>query len=186
MKINSLIIIPFMLLLAGCQSTFGDNIIIVEKDSTAPMITFIVSYPGGNDASVSTAGFDQKLELISNAGPLNMRVIGTDSESGIQSLEIWVSKKITSCDSNQICSMKGPLGGAKPTFELNLPQKLPGEETEKSSTLAQKFELFKEISDAGIPADEHGWVDFTFYAVVVNHLGGRRQSPNITARWEEW
>lgn len=187
MKINcKLIIWPLMLLLTGCGSSFGDTIIVVDNDSTHPLITLIVSQPGLHDASVSTGGLGQHLELVTNAGPLNMRVIGTDPESGVQKLEIWVSKKVTSCDSNQMCSMKGPLGSTKPTFELSLTQKLPGEETEKSSTLEAKFDLFKEISEAGIPAAEHGWVDFTFYAVAVNHMGGRIQSPNITARWEEW
>jgi hypothetical protein len=189
-KINCKLIIVPLLLLVGCQapstqSSFGNNIVIAEKDTTHPLINLVVSEPGGHDASVSTEGSDAKLEIIANGGPLRLRVIATDSESGIQALQIWVSRKITLCDSNGVCSMAGPLGASKPSFETNLPKKMPGEETAESETLTASIDLLKETNEYKHPEGGVGWIEFTIYAVAVNHLGGRIQSPTITAVYDK-
>lgn len=179
-----------LLFLAGCCQPgtvcpTPEGITIAQSDSTAPELALGIGQPGGNNVTVSGGGSGQNMVLISKTGVLNLLATATDPESGVQALEIWINKKTTSCDAGGICTTTGPGLLGQPTFDSTSPQKQPGETTSASSILAQAFDISVEIPQGSISADESLTVELIIYAVAVNHLGGRVQTPEIIATWSE-
>lgn len=178
-----------VLSLASCQSS-GGGITIAQNDSTAPTLTFGVGQPagqsaGGQNVTVSAGGSAQTMKLTSKSGALNLLATAKDPESGIQAVEIWMNKKTTSCDAGGICTTNNPGLLGAPMFESTSPQKNPGQTTPDGSILLQAVNLSMEIPQASVLAGESLRVSLIFHAVAVNHLGGRTQTPEITATWSE-
>jgi len=174
--------------LAGSCSTSGSSgggITISQNDITAPELTFGAGQPSGQNITVSAGGAGQNMNLTSKTGALNLLATAKDSESGVQAVEIWVNKKTTRVDANGIASTTGPGLLGKPTFDSTSAQKKPGETTAASSILAQALNLSTEIPQGSAPAGESRTVTLIMYAVAVNHLGGRTQTPELMATWSE-
>lgn len=163
----------------------GGGITIPQNDSTAPTLTLGSGQQGGQNVTVSAGGSGQNMKLMSKTGSLNLLATAKDPESGIQTVEIWVNKETTFCDVNKICKKTGPGLLGKPTFESTSPQKKPGETTSDSSILAQALNLSTEIPQGSVQPGESRTVILTIFAVAVNHLGGRTQTPEIKATWSE-
>jgi hypothetical protein len=163
----------------------GGGITIAQSDSTAPTLTLGAGQSGGQDVTVSAGGSAQNMKLTSKTGALNLLATAKDPESGVQIVEIWVGKKTTSCDANGICKTTGPGLLGKPTFESTSPQKKPGETAAESSIMAQSLNLSTEIPQGSVPAGQSLTVTLIIHAVAVNHLGGRTQTPELTATWSE-
>lgn len=173
----------FLLLSAtGCPST-GGGITIKPNDMTAPSLRLNIGQSGQQDVAVSGGGFGQRIKLERKTGNLNLLATAKDSESGIQTLEIWVAKTITSCIEG-ICSTTGPVLG-RPMFESVSSPKSPGETTGESSLLAGALDLSKEIQQATIPTGDSLTVELRIHAKTVNHQGRQTQTPEITVLWME-
>ena len=134
---------------------------------------------------VSAGGAANSGTLISKTGSLNIAATANDPESGVQALEIWVSKKTTSCDANGICSTSGPGLLGQPRFQSTSPKKNPGEVTSAASTLLDVLNLSTEIPQGTISAGSSRAVDIIIQAVATNHLGGKAQTPSLTLTWSE-
>jgi hypothetical protein len=189
-KTNAILIVVFflLLLLIGCQppSGGGGGITIPQSDGSAPELSLGAGQQGGQNVTVSAGGSPQNLQLISKSGSLNLLATANDPESGIQALEIWVNKVTTSCDLvNNICTQSGPGLLSSPMFESSSPQKQPGDTTAAGSILAQALDLSQQIPQGSVAAGHSRTVTLTIYAVAVNHLGGRTQTPEIKAVWSE-
>jgi hypothetical protein len=184
--VTPLVVILF-LLLPGCSTNGGGGggITIAQIDGTGPTVTLGAGQPGGQDVAVSTGGSDQNTKLRSKTGSLNLLAMSKDPESGVQALEIWVEKKTTSCDANGHCSTRAPIQLEKPRFESTSPQKHPGESTADTRILAQALDLSMEIPQGSVSGGDSLTVVFVIYAKAVNHLGGRVQTPKLTATWSE-
>lgn len=163
----------------------GGGITIPQNDSTAPTLTLGAAQPGGQSVTVNAGGSAQTLKLTSKTGALNLLATAKDPESGIQAVEIWVSNSTTFCDANKICKLVGPGLLGKPTFESTSAQKKPGETAADSSILADSVNLSTQIRQAQLQPGESLSVTIIIYAVAVNHLGGRTQTPEIKATWSE-
>jgi hypothetical protein len=178
-------VITMAMLLAACESPPSSGITIAQNDATAPTLTFGIGQPSGQNVTVSVGGSAGSLKLIGKTGPLNLLATAKDPESGIQTVQIWVNATRTNCQPGGVCSATGPGLLGKPQFESTSQPKKPGETTAESSIMAEAFELSKEIPQGSVTGGGSLTVEFTFYAVAVNHLGGRVQSPVITATWTE-
>ena len=162
----------------------GGGITIAQNDSTAPTLTLGAGQPGGQNINVSAGGSDQNMKLTSKTGSLNLLATAKDPESGVQAVEIWVNKESTFCPAAAPCKRTGPGLLGRPTFESTSPQKKSGETAADSSILAQPLNLSAEIPQQLLPGQSRS-VTLTIYAVAVNHLGGRTQTPMIIATWSE-
>ncbi|MBE8516856.1 hypothetical protein ILP97_04880 [Amycolatopsis sp. H6(2020)] len=172
--------------LTACSSLpSAGGITIAATDPTPPTASLGAGTKAGGDGAiaVSSGGAAQSMQLTAKTGHLSLLATGQDNESGIQTLEIWVSKKVTDCR-RDLCQTSQPLTGA-PMFRSSEPKKNPGEKDSESTILAQALDLADEISQAPLsPGDSH-YVEFTISCVAVNHLGGRIRTPEIRARFAE-
>lgn len=172
----------FLLLSAtGCPSTGG--ITIKSNDMTVPSLRLNIAQSGQQDVAVNGGGFGQRVKLERKTGNLNLLATATDSESGIQTLEIWMAKTITSCIQG-VCSTEGPLLG-RPVLESVSPPKSPGETTSETRLLTGAVDLSKEIQQGTIPTGDSLTVEFKIHAKAVNHQGRQTQTPEITLLWTE-
>lgn len=139
------LIAVLLLLIAGCPRNGDSGITIAQNDATAPTLTLGAGQPGGQDVTVSAGGSNQNMKLRSKAGLLNLLATANDPESGIQALQIWVSRRMTTCYANGNCTGGNLETEQVPTFESSSPQKKPGETTAASSILGQTLDLSKKI-----------------------------------------
>jgi hypothetical protein len=174
--------------LLGCPktSTTQGGITIPQNDGTPPQLSFGVGHqsPGSGNASVSTGGADQTMQLTAKAGLLNLLATAKDPESGVQAVQIWMSRKQTTCSAG-ICSTAGPGLLGAPLHEMSSPKKNPGETASDASILAQTLDLSTVIPQSSVPAGSSRTVQLTFYAESSNHLGGQSKTPNLTVTWKE-
>ncbi len=189
-NINPLVVV-LLLMLVGCSTSGGGSsgggITIVQNDSTPPTLTLGAGQPGGQGVTVSAGGSGQKMKLTGKTGALNLLVTATDNESGVQAVEIRMYTRISVYDADT-SSMSTPVESADhPAFESTSPQKKPGETTVASTIMAEALDLSKEIPQGSAWPGKTITVDLFIYAVAVNHLGGRAQTPEITveATWNE-
>ena len=176
-----------LLQLTGCPpfGGGGGGVTIAPTDATPPTLALGAGQPGGQNVSVSDSGEGQSMNITSKTGALNLLATAKDSESGVQTLEIWVNSEKTTCDAGGNCTLVGPGLMGKPMFSSTSPAKNSGDVTAESSTLADALELSAEIPQAGPPAGGSRTVTLSFFAVAVNHKGGRTQTPEIKATWRE-
>lgn len=175
--------VGFILLFTACNSTSA-GITIPQSDSTAPTLTLGAGQEGGgNDVTVTPGGSNQTMTLLKKTGSINLAATARDPESGVQAVEIWMSKLKSTCGADGVCALEGPSNAVK-IFESVVPQKMPGETTSESSILLQPLDLSKEIP-ASYPAGGSLAVELRLYAVAVNHLGGRTQTAELKVVWQE-
>jgi hypothetical protein len=172
-------------LLSSCDEGGGGGITIPESDGSPPTISFGVAEAGQGSGVTVDGGAGEKLTLRARTGSLNLAVTAKDPESGIQKVEIWMTKKTTRCQADDTCSMTGPGLASSPKFDSTEPQKSPGDTTAESSVLAQALDLPTEIGQFVPPPGGSFTVDLELWAVAVNHLGGRTQTARVTATWRE-
>ncbi len=173
------------LLLTTCSKSSGGGITIAQSDGTAPTLSLGAGQPGGQNVSVSGGGSGQTMKLTSKTGVLNLLATASDPESGVDTLQIWVNEKTTTCDAAGLCKTIGPGLLGKPTFDSTSPQKKPGDATAASSILAQALDLTKEIPQGSVPGGGTLAVDLIIYARAVNNLNGQTLSPVLTVTWSE-
>jgi hypothetical protein len=178
------------LLAASCDGDGGGGgITIPQNDNSPPEVTLQVSetVPGAQTISVTTSGSNQSHMLQGRTGPLNLVASAKDSESGIQSLEIWVNKVTASCDaSSGLCSQSGPGLLSSPRFNSTSPKKNPGDTVSASSILADTLNLGLEIpaATALMPGDSF-IVTIQTSAKAVNHLGGKSDTRVVESTFTQ-
>ncbi|MFN8469696.1 MAG: hypothetical protein U0X20_29340 [Caldilineaceae bacterium] len=180
------VILLFLMLplLAGCPPVTGDNITIVQNDSTAPELTVGIGQPEGESATASDGGSPASIKLTKKSGPLNVLVAARDGESGIQALRVDVVVEVTTCDASQCVGGQPPFSGA-PTFDYTEPRKNPGDATAESITWGRELDLTMYIPQDNVAPGKSRFVDVIFTAAAVNHLGRRTLTPAVKARWSE-
>jgi hypothetical protein len=174
----------FVALIASCGGDGGGGITIPATDGSPPTISFAVAEAGQGGGVTVNGGADEKLDLRARTGSLNLAVTAKDSESGIQKVEIWLTKKTTRCDAD-VCSPAGPGLAGSPKFDSTEPQKSPGDTTAESSIVAEALNLSQEIGQASAPPNGSLTVELELWAVAVNHRGGRVETSRVTATWKE-
>ncbi len=178
--------VVLLLALAGCasgsRSTTG-GITISATDTTPPTLSFGAGQPGGQNVSVSAGGSPGSMTLRSKTGVLNLMASANDPESGVQSLQIWMTTETTTCNASGICTKVGPGLAGAPKYDNTSPQKLPGQTTAASSIMLEALDLSQEIGSP--PAGSSRTTSLHFWAVSVNNLGLKSQTPELIASWRE-
>jgi hypothetical protein len=174
------------LLLAACNpspSGGGGGITVPQNDASAPDLTLGVSQ-GNQTATVKSGGGAAAMTLTAKTGSVNMLATAVDNESGVQNLQIWVERTITTCDAGGTCSGGNPGLLGSPAFGSSGPTTSPGQTTAASSIMAQAFDLTTAIPQTAVSSGTRT-VKLDFWAVAVNHLGGKSQTTRVSATWKE-
>jgi len=182
-----IVVLPLLLIAFGMAHSQG-GITIDSSDTTAPSLSLLAGREGGQEsesASVDAGGSPQSFRLKSKTGSLSLLAEAHDPESGVQALRIWVNKRTTFCRPAGMCQTTNPGLLSKPTFEFAIPKKLPGETTTAGAILVQALDLSNYVSQVNIPAGDTYSVDLIISADVVNHLGKRASTSDMTVRWSE-
>ena len=171
-----------MLLMAACQPFAPSSVIVPQSDGSPPAISLAISQEGIQSLSVSSGGAEQSMTLVSKTAPLAVVVTASDAESGIQAVEVWISKRSSIYDANGNCLLPAP--EERKAFESVVAKKNTGETTSTSSLMLQSMNLVQEIQVNPAPG-ETITVAITIYAIAVNHAGVHTQTPNLVAIWQE-
>jgi hypothetical protein len=182
----ALIALASTLVLGGdCPNSGSGGVTIPSNDGSPPTLSFGLGQQNGADVSVAAGGAPESMTLVARTGPLNLLATADDPESGVQDVQIWMTKRTSSCDADEICASQGPGSPQQPRFSNPQPPKAPGENVSAGSILGQALELSAEIPQAGPPPGGTLTVEFRFWAVAVNYLGGSSITPVISATWTE-
>ena len=180
----TLMMAALLVAVTGCNGSSGGGITIPNSDGSAPTVSLQAgaTAPSGESAAVSSGGLGQAMTLRAKTGFLNLVASAKDPESGVQSLEIWLSSKITRC-SGDICQTSQPSVGA-PRFQSSTPQKKPGEQASDSSILADVLDIANEIPQTA-PTGGSLTVEWTLFSRAKNHLAGSTDTPPLTVTYRE-
>lgn len=186
-----------LLLMASCAGCGGDGnggggggtpvdgITIQPNDTSGASLSFqLAQANGGDTVSVTAGGGPASVRLFSRTDPLNMIVSAKDSESGVQELQIWVTRATCHCDDEQCSACNHPLVSA-PEFKFSRPKQQPGTVVPDSSIYAEIIDVTKccpRIPASG-PASGTSFVEYDVWAVAINHSGLKSQTRTITATW---
>jgi hypothetical protein len=175
--------------MTGCGdggSGGGGGITIPQNDSTPPDFNLGVAEvkPNGPSIVVKPGGPDESLKLSAKTGTVNLLITAKDPESGVKETQMWISKTTTRCAQN-VCQTSGPGLLGSPSFKAGGQAKSPGETTAASSIHGESFDLAQEIPQAAPPPGSSLSVKLEFWAVAINHLGGRAETAKATLTWSE-
>jgi dienelactone hydrolase len=176
-----------LIALSACDGNGGNGgITIPTSDRSPPELSLGAGVTGGGpNATVTTYGRDATVALRTKTGDLNLLASGKDSESGIRSLQIWISETTSRCASAVgPCSTHGPDLGGRPRFDSTDPPKQPGEQTSESSVMAQALNLTSEIQGAAPPGGSFS-LRWDIYATSTNYLDGTSQTRTITVTYND-
>jgi hypothetical protein len=139
----------------------------------------------GRQATVTVGGAMQVFTLQAKTGALNVVATATDQESGVQTVDVWMTKTTRNCDSSGKCSNQGPGLAGTPRFESTGPVAKPGANVAATSILADTLDLTSEIAPGAPAAGSSRIVTLEFWATAKNHLGAMSQTAHATANWSE-
>jgi hypothetical protein len=176
--LQSVVACVLLFSVTGCSRTTSSSsgIQIAPSDDTPPTISLGAGQGGGQNVSVSAGGSAQNMKLNARTGSLNLLATAADNETGIRALEIWMTRRTTTCNEST-CTSQGPGIPGKPRFESTSDQMSPGETTASSSVLAQALDLSQEIPQGATS------VELVFFGRARNHLGGSSQTPSLKVTW---
>jgi hypothetical protein len=172
----------------GCGTGSGsggacNGIRIPESDTSPPGATFGIAAQGGPTTTVTIGGAPQTGTLPTKTGPLNLLVTAKDSESGVKDVQIWMTKRTTTC-SGGTCTTAGPGLVGQPRFS-NPRTGNTGDCVAESSIVAQSIDLATEIPQAPPPAGGSRSVSLQLWAVVINYRDANARTPVATIDWKE-
>lgn len=173
---------------SACNDDDGGDtggITIQSNDTTGPELTFSVALDGGTEkATAKVSGSPGGFTLPNRTGTLNLAATAKDDESGVQSVQIWMTTTATSCDAADVCSGGNPTLPSQPLFESTEPAKSPGDTTAASSIELEALPLPDAIKGSA-PAGGSLTVELELHAVAVNHLGKKVQTAVVSVVWKE-
>jgi hypothetical protein len=177
-----LLAVVLLMGLTACPPGPGSGgITVPQSDATPPQLSLGAGQPNGQNVTVSSGGGDATMNLNARTGVLNLLATANDPESGIQTVQIWIETKTTTCQAAGPCSSSGPGLNSQPTYESTSPAKHPGDSTSASSILAEALDLATTIPQGSAPSGGSLSVSLIMWAVAANNLGGRTQTPTLTA-----
>ena len=160
------------------------GITIQSTDSSPPELRLSVALAGGTEeGTVEPGGAAQTLTLPNRTGTLNLAATAKDEQTGVQRVQIWMTKTTSSCDAADVCS-GGTTDTGQPQFESTGPAKAPGETTAASSIELEALPLTSEITGSAPPGGSLT-VKLELWAVAFNHLGQKAQTAKVSATWRE-
>lgn len=176
--------------LAGCDGSVkvsGDPTVTVPaSDGTLPTVELGVAPTAtpAQQVNVKTGDAERTLTLTSKDGAINVVVAGTDPDSGVLRVELFVDGYSETCDADT-CSRTGPLGAEDPANRLELPQVAAGGTASGSASLARAFDLEKLVPRGAPAAGGRFTAQWRLSAEVTNQLGAKTRTPDVVVTWNE-
>jgi hypothetical protein len=125
------------------------------------------------------------MTLLTKSGPLYFSAVGSDPETGIQDVQIWVEWSSEFCDAPDTCFGDGSGLLSAPKWTSTSPKKNPGEPMTESSLLVNWVELSTSIGQRPLLPGESRFKSWKAWAVVKNNLGMSTQTGPVWATWSE-
>jgi hypothetical protein len=177
--------------LGGCSNGGGggtptDGVTVDGNDSTPPTLQLSAAETGGGNPQVDIKPGDQPktLQLRTKTESINLIATARDDESGVQRLQIWVSKRTIRCSGGS-CTPMGPGLEGAPRFQSTEPKQPAGAVVSRQNTLLGALVLRDEIPQASPGPGATLTVEIMISARAANHVDAEVRTPVITARWSE-
>ena len=174
--------------LTACQDTGppgAGRIRVPPADASPPTVTLTAraTAAGGPRLAVRSSGTERRVTLRAKTGALELVATATDPESGVQAVEIWVSKFSSFCGT-ATCTGGEPAVTA-PRVAWAVPRRHPGQATAPGGTLPGSLDLTREIPQGPLAPRQARSVRLTIWAKASNNLRGTTETARLVARYEE-
>jgi hypothetical protein len=172
----------------ACQHTGppgAGRIRVPPADASPPAVTLTAraTAADGPRLAVRSGGTGRRVTLRAKTGALELVATATDPESGVQSVEIWVSKFSSFCGT-ATCTGGEPAVAA-PRVAWAAPRRHPGQAAAPDGTLPAALDLSREIPQGRLAPGQARSVRLTIWVKASNNLRGTTETPRLVARYEE-
>jgi hypothetical protein len=174
--------------LTACEDTGPPGpgrISVPRADASPPTVTLTAraTAADGPRVAVRSSGIERRMTLRAKTGALELVATATDPESGVQAVEVWVSKFSSFCGT-ATCTGGEPAVTA-PRFAWAAPSRQPGQTTATGGTLPDALDLTREIPQGPLSPRQARSVRLTIWAKASNNLRGTTETPKLVARYDE-
>jgi hypothetical protein len=183
-----LLLVALAVGLTACQDSgppAAGRIRVPRADASPPTVTLTAwaTAAGGQPVAVHTSGIERRMTLRAKTGALELVATATDPESGVRSVEIWVSKFSSFCGT-ATCTGGEPAVTA-PRVAWAVPRRHPGQATAPDGTLPGALDLTEEIPQGRLAPRQARSVRLTIWVKASNNLRGTTETPKLVARYDE-
>jgi hypothetical protein len=178
------VLVAFAVGLTACEDTGppgAGRISVPRADASPPTVTLTAwaTAADGPRVAVRSSGIERRMTLRAKTGALELVATATDPESGVQAVEVWVSKFSSFCGT-ATCTGGEP-AVTSPRFAWARPRRQPGQTT----ALADALDLTREIPQGPLSPRQARSVRLTIWAKASNNLRGTAETPKLVARYDE-
>jgi hypothetical protein len=158
---------------------------VPPTDASPPTVTLTAwaTAADGPRLAVRSSGIERRMTLPAKTGALELVATATDPESGVQAIEIWVSKFSSFC-STASCTGGEPAVTA-PRVAWAVPRRHVGQATAPGGTLPGALDLTREIPQSPLAPRQARSVGLTIWAKASNNLRGTTETARLVARYDE-
>jgi hypothetical protein len=183
-----LVLVALAVSLTACEDTGPPGpgrISVPRADASPPTVTLTAraTAADGPRVAVRSSGIERRMTLRAKTGALELVATATDPESGVQAVEVWVSKFSSFCGT-ATCTGGEPAVTA-PRFAWAAPSRHPGQTTAPGGTLPDALDLTREIPQGPLSPRQARSVRLTIWAKASNNLRGTTETPKLVARYDE-
>ena len=183
-----LVLVALAVGLTACEDTRAPGagrISVPRADASPPTVTLTAwaTAAHGPRVAVRTGGTERRMTLRAKTGALELVATATDPQSGVQAVEVWVSKFSSFCGT-ATCTGGEPAVTA-PRFGWAATRRHPGQTTAPDGTLPDALDLTREIPQGPLAPRQARSVRLTIWAKASNNLRGTAETAKLVARYDE-
>jgi hypothetical protein len=183
-----LVLVALAVGLTACDDTGppGDGRISVPRADASPPTVTLTAWATAADGArveVRSGGSERRMRLRAKTGALKLVATAADPQSGVQAVEVWVSKFSSFCGT-ATCTGGEPAVTA-PRFAWAAPRRHPGQATAPDGTLPDALDLTREIPQGPLAPRQARSVRLTIWVKASNNLRGTAETPKLIARYDE-
>jgi hypothetical protein len=182
-----LVLVALTVGLTACQQAGppgAGRLSVPDADPSPPTVTLTAWTTAASGPRVAVrSGFPRRMPLRAKTGTVQLVATATDAESGVQAVELWVSKFSSFC-STATCTGGEPAVTA-PRLVWAVPRRHPGQPTAPSGTLPGALDLTREIPQGPLAPGQARSVRLTIWAKASNNLGGTAETAKLVAHYDE-
>jgi len=186
-SVSCLCTLGILAILLGCPPSNG-GVTVPNTDPTPPSITLGFALEGSSTVSgtVSVGGQTQTITLPQKTGKLSLLATGTDPDSGIQSVGIFMEADSQTCTSQGTCSGSLAHGlWSTPNFVSNSGKKNPGDTASPNSVLAESVDLTTLIKTSPVNPGDTVTTKIWVMGQAQNQLNATSQTAEGVAMFVE-
>jgi hypothetical protein len=183
-----LVVVALAVGLTACARTGppGDGRVSVPRADASPPTVTLTAWATAADGArveVRSGGSERRMRLRAKTGALKLVATAADPQSGVQAVEVWVSKFSSFCGT-ATCTGGEPAVTA-PRFAWAAPRRHPGQATAPDGTLPDALDLTREIPQGPLAPRQARSVRLTIWVKASNNLRGTAETPKLIARYDE-